>query len=330
MKSTVLLISLAALLTACGGGGGGGSSTPTTSYTCNETTALASVENIVPGPTITWYANGQVVTFETWTMNIEGVSHNISVRIAMPPAGVPPRGLWLYSHGMANFSALPKEQLDNDGYREQVGTDAGYIAVSVARRGNFGSTGTSGSPNYFTWLAEYQSRQISYSQLFDRMWGYQAETPVAALEYMKTDARFAPYLNNIVLTGFSGGAETLMYVAAKSSVFKSATKKAMLRGAGRDSGYDSNPEAVLGNNESMSNLSAVTSMTPSYWYVGSIDPITSPTRLACAHSFYNKANGAGSKLVFVTGAVHGGSEFYSPPFIASMKAHLQARGMPGF
>ena len=121
-----------------------------------------------------------------------------------------------------------------------------------------------------------------------------------------------------------------MYVAAKSPVFKAATYKAMIRGAGRDSALDTNPEAALGNNESMANLSPVAGMVPALWYGGTVDPITGAGKLACAYSFYNANSGSGSKLVFINGMVHGGAELGTVAFQNAVLDYLKSRSLPGF
>lgn len=304
-KLNSLFIAAILALVGCGGGSSETASTTSapssvstlpTSFACGEASAFGKAEKITVDSTklASQFPSDQVISFETWNVKIDGSAFRLNVRVAMPKAGIPIRGVWLYSHGIANYSAAPKESIDYDGVHESHATSLGYITMSVARRGNFGSEGTPSSPNRNTWVAQYQSRQINYSQLDDLQWGYHADSVIAAIEYMKTDTRIGPYLHTIVLTGFSGGAETLLYAAAKSPVFMAARNKALIRGAGRDSAFDTNPEAALGNNESMAKLANVQGMVPALWYGGTVDPITSAGKLSCAFSFYNSAQGTGS------------------------------------
>ena len=338
-----LLCSIAALLglLGCGGGNTGAASATSASVTvaelpasflCDESAAFEKAEKIVVDSTQleVQFPRTQTVAFETWPVRIDGSVFRLNVRISTPKPGTLIRGVWLYAHGIANYSAIPRENMDFDSVHESRATSLGYITMSVARRGNFGSDGAPGSPNYSTYLAQYRSRQISYSQFDDLLWGYHADSVIAAIDYMKTDARIAPYLDTIVLTGFSGGAETLLYAAAKSPIFAAARSKAMIRGAGRDSAFDTNPEAALGNNESMARLASTPGMVPALWYAGTVDPITSAGKLACAFGFYNSANGIGSKLAFLSGMGHGGAQMSSAAFQNTVTGYLRSRSMPGF
>ena len=109
-----------------------------------------------------------------------------------------------------------------------------------------------------------------------------------------------------------------------------ARNKALIRGAGRDSAFDTNPEAALGNNESMAKLANVQGMVPALWYGGTVDPITSAGKLSCAFSFYNSAQGTGSRLIFLNGMGHGGSEMRTADFQNVVVSYLRLRSMPGF
>lgn len=328
-------------LLGCGGGTGGPAVTTSGSapiaelpvgFACDELSAFSKAQKITADPTMpgAQFPYTQVVTFETWPVRIDGSVFRLNVRVAMPKQGTLIRGVWLYAHGIANLGAVPKEYMGFDIEHESRATSLGYITMCVARRGNYGSDGAPFSPDTGKWIDQYQSRQINYSQFDDLLWGYHADSVIGAMEYMKRDMRIAPYLDTIVLTGFSGGAETLLYAAARSSVFIAARNKAMVRGAGRDSAFDTNPEAALGNNESMARLASAPGMVPALWYGGTVDSTTSAGKLACAFGFFNSANAAGSKLIFLNGMGHGGIEMGSAAFQDTVTSYLRSRSIPGF
>lgn len=333
----VLLSSL--MLVACGGGGGGGNSSgnstaPTiTDFSCDETAALAKASKLtvdlakpaIDYPyTFTLSPGGMLVT-------IDGKGYYLWARVVYPDPGVAIRGVWMYVHGIhPAYTTATLGQIVFDPYDERRAVSLGYIAVSVARRGNFGSEGTPYSPQTNDWVAQYQSHQITYAQLADLTWGYQADSVIGALNSMRQDLSIAPYLNNLVLAGFSGGAETVLYVAAKSPVFAAATHRAIIRGAGRDSALDHNPEAAPGYNESLYKLSSSAGIVPAFWYGGTADPITSAGKLSCAFGFSNQRNGVTSNFLLVNGMEHGGPETLTADFQANVMSYLKSRSMPGF
>jgi hypothetical protein len=332
--TAVILLAGTVFLSGCGGGSGVAANTTLADFACDESAAYAKATKLtvdLTKPAVSYPDKLLLDTTWPWLVSIDGKEYSLWTRIVYPDPGVPIRGVWMYVHGInPAYTTASPSQLIYDAYEERRAWNLGYIAVSVARRGNFGSDGTPYSPNTATWVTQYQSRQITYAQVADLTWGYQADSVIAALNYMKNVSFLAPYLSNLVLSGFSGGAETVMYVAAKSPVFASATRKAIIRGAGRDSAYDTNPEAPPGYDESLYKLAAMPGVVPALWYGGTNDPITSPGKLACAFGFANHANAANSSLLFIDGMGHGGPETLTADFQNVVTGYLKSRGMPGF
>ena len=332
------------MLSACGGGSNGngtgaGSGTPigagaTTSslYACDRTTAAAAAPRTATYvPTIaTLPTTNPTLVYETWALSIDGVTENINVVIVTPGPGVTIHGMVIYSHGISpTYKSLPSTQMPEVGAHNQF-AGHGYITLYVARRGYFGSTGAATmSAAGSALVAQYQNFAISSAKLEEGLWKLHASPVTAAMSRLTTDIRFSPYLATIILTGASGGAETSLQVAFDSGIFRAATIKAILRITGKDSALDTNPEAGLAANEYGEHIASNTS--PSLWFGGELDPITSLGGLACQFQFFKAASSKINQIYAVPGMGHDGvAAMFTTSLYPKTRAFLQGAGMPGF
>lgn len=330
---------LAACASACGGGGGGSASTAPTvspeipaSYACDTKTSAAAAPHTAP------YINqfeaaasvASTTAFERWAMQIDGQPHELNMAIAKPPASMTTRGIVLHVHGFSPSLATQPPTAVANGYWDKHMNARGYISVSVALRGNYGSTGARLIDLVATGiLAQYQAKQIPYADVVLASTRYQSASVVAVLHKMSTDPVFQPHLSTIMLVGASGGANTILQIAADSAVFQAATKKALVRLTGYDSANDTNPEAGPGVSEYTARIAKSTAS--SLWIGGQDDPITSIGQLACQFKFFDLAAGFPNSFYVVPGLGHGGpSDLFTPSISPVFKQYMAARGFAGF
>jgi hypothetical protein len=112
-------------------------------------------------------------------------------------------------------------------------------------------------------------------------------------------------------------------------VFRSATKKAIIRVSGNDSALDTNPEAAPGSYEYFARLAPAAA--PSFWAGGLSDPLTSPGVLACQYKFFNQSASFPNSMVLVPGWGHGSPQtLFSDQLYSYVRIFLTARGFDGF
>lgn len=340
-----LPITLSLLIAACGGGGtetdGGGSSmavpgapAPAASFACDMAAAASAAPkapSIVSPLIFPAQATVAPPTVERWPVTISGQAHELNVLVSRPAASISIRGIVLKMHGHSPTLATLPPMAMLDQYWDGFVTGKGYVSVSVARRGNYGSTGERLVDVAATGLlAQYQAGQIPYADLSLAAWRYQSDSMVAALSRMAADPSFAPYMHTLILIGASGGAATVLQTAADSSVYKAAQKKALIRISGRDSVFDTNPDAAPGEYQYLSRIAASTS--PSLWLGGLDDPVTSAGNLSCEFRFFNEASGFVNQMYLIPGYGHGGfQELLSDAlYPIVLRPYLVAQGLDGF
>ena len=353
----ILFLAAVALLSACGGGGGDGSSVSAVvvppvvqaiDYSCDKAAILV----IAPRTTVlgtvfenfsTQYQNPAMVaasTAERWSLVIDGKNEELNVVIAKPASpSTPINGIIIWAHGQdVTFATQSVVNAMDFGLANQV-TNRGYIVVAVARRGNFGSTGSmflaqSGQAGLDVYI-KYNAGTITYAQKLLAEEQYHAASIVAALDKMSKDATYVPYLKNIILMGASGGADAAMQTAADSTVFKAATKKLVVRQSGVMSAqFDSDPKVVPGADEYAIKLAASVNAS-TLWFQGENDTTTSPGIVACQYKFYAqgaKAAGYASQFYLVPGASHNlsGSTMFATVLSGIFKKALTDQGFVGF
>lgn len=302
-----------------------------TDYSCDPTVEAANaprtaplIFQLSPPPT-----NGTpTLTFERWPMLVDGQPNELNIAISNPAVGVPIRGVVITAHGIApSFSsATPQDMANIYSYWYAQMAGRGYISVTVGRRGNFGSTGESLIDLVATGLlAKYHAGEIPYADLELAAWKYQSASLVAALQKMSTDPAYQPYLSTILLTGASGGANTVLQTAADSVVFQSATTKGLIRLTGADSAFDTNPDALPGVSEYSARIAKST--TSSLWIIGEDDPITSAGQVACQFKFFNQAAGFPNSLYLVPGMGHGGEILlFTPTLWPPFEQYMTSQG----
>ena len=322
----------------CGGGGGDGVAPPTavvaaneSSYACDKAIEAAKaphastfVAQYDPAPPTDPHS------FERWPLLIDEKGEELNVAISQPQVLVPVRGIVIIGHGHSASQATAAPSAMVDGYWDAQLTSRGYIVITVARRGNFGSTGQRHVDLDATGLlAKYQSRQISYADVELAATRFQSASLVAALQKISTDSRFQPYLSTILLIGASGGANTVLQTAADSPVFQVASKKALIRLTGLDSAGDTNPDALPGVSEYSARIAKNT--VSSLWVDGQDDPITSPGQLACQFKFFTQAAGFSNSFYIVPGLGHlGFSNLLSVTLSPILNGYMTSRGFAGF
>lgn len=325
-------------LVACGGGGGGSSvtavnATPTTNYACDMTVSAAAATHTatyVSQPESLFVFSANTLTFEQWTVQIDDQSYDLNVAIARPPISTSIHGIVLNVHGFSPANAtLPPAAMVNSYWDAQMNS-RGYMSVSVALRGNFGSTGNRLADIVANGLlGQYQNKQISYADVELASIRYQSASVVAVLQKMSIDPAYQPYLPTIMLIGASGGANTVLQTAADSPVFQAAMKKALVRLTGLDSASDTNPEAGPGVSEYTARIAKNT--VSSLWIGGQDDPLTSIGQLACQFKFFDQAAGFPNFFYIVPGLGHGGStDLFTPTISPVFKQYMVSRGFAGF
>ena len=326
----------ASFVTACGGGGGGGSTTvvtppPAIDYSCDGATTLASMPRTAPYvsgsfDTLPIGSSSLVTTYERWPLVIDGVANELNIAITRP-AGTP-KGVVINGHGqsLAQATMLPSEMVVN--YWEKAIAGRGYISVTVARRGNYGSTGAM-VPSVTGTSA---SLQMAYFK-------YQSASLIAVLDKMATDPSYKPYLTAIILAGTSGGSDTVTQTASDSLVFKSAIKKAVIHvdgGVGTTIFTSSNQATNLINLNAMNEYGTVVGKTgtSSFWVVGDQDVVTSPPQVACQFKFYNQSAvsvGYSNTLFVVPGMGHASIiEVFDSSLRQQFREYMTARGFTDF
>ncbi len=333
---------LATCVSGCGGGAGtDGSSAGSipiappaapTSYDCDRSTSAALASHTLPF--VRQYEPQTVAgttVFDRWAVQIEGQLHELNVAITRPPLHVTPiRGIAISVHGFSStLSTMPPSAMVNSYWDAQMNA-RGYVAMSVALRGNYGSTGArliDLSANGL--LDQYQSRQIPYADVVQASIRYQSASVVAVLQNMGADPAYQPYLSTILLVGASGGANTVLQAAADSPVFQAATKRAIVRLTGLDSANDTNPEAGPSVSEFTARIAKDTAS--SLWIGGADDPLTSIGQLACQFKFFDQASGFANSFYVVPGFGHGGpSDLFTPSISPVFKQYMVSRGFTGF
>lgn len=136
-------------LSACGGGGPAATSmvlVPTSAYAaCGMGTSAAAAAHTT-AYTATYeplfaFSGLNTQTVEKWTMQIDGQSYDLNVVISKPPVATAIRGIVVNVHGFSAANAtLPPTAMTTTVWDGQM-NQRGYLSVSVALRGNFGSTG---------------------------------------------------------------------------------------------------------------------------------------------------------------------------------------------
>ena len=345
-------------LTGCGGGGGDASGTSVTTpappqaqavdYSCDKAATLAAaprtatfipvLENIS-----TQYQNPAklaVFTTERWSLVIDGKSEELNVVIAKPASpSTPINGIVIWNHGTDVAQATQPAVNAMDGGLADYATNRGYIVVAIARRGNFGSTGTmflaQSSQDALDFYKKFNAGTVTYAQKLLAEEQYHAAPIVAALDKMSKDAAYAPHLKNLIMMGGSGGADVSTQTAADSVVFKSATKRLVVRQSGvMSTQFDGDPKAVPGADEYAIKLAASVNAS-TLWFQGENDTTTSPGIVACQYKFYAqgaKAAGYGSQFYLVPGAAHnlGGTAMFSTSLSGIFKKAATDQGCVGF
>lgn len=332
--SSVLL--LVGFMVACGGGGGGGSSTavvtpqppiPAVDYSCDPVKELAALPRTSPFVTsLEFLPQGSellVTKYERWPLVVDGETNELNIAIMMP-AGTPV-GVVINGHGQSTEqAALPPSSMVNSYWDKQVAS-RGYISVTVARRGNYGSTG-----NMIAFITDLSAT----SQM--KHFKYQSASLVAALNKMSTDPVFQPYMGTILMQGASGGSDTVIQTTADSAVFKAATKKAVIR-------FDGGVNTVIftagtstvnaGNVYSMNEYAATIAKggVSSLWVIGDQDTLSHPPQIACQYKYYNQSAGYANTIFVVPGMGHeGSSRLFGPYLRQNFREYMNSRGFSGF
>lgn len=141
-----LTIATAVLVGACGGGDGGPSANAD-ALTCDQTAEALKVPRapaIAPPIHYTLPPNYVTAspTYDRWKMTIGGMQNELNVAISRPANEASIVGIVIDAHGHAQWqeTATPQMMMFDTFLHSQY-VSRGYIAVTVARRGNFGSTG---------------------------------------------------------------------------------------------------------------------------------------------------------------------------------------------
>lgn len=310
-----------------------GCASPPLVYACDKAAALARAPRTSPFESrFESYASAARTTYERWPLRIDGVDHELNVAISSPAPGIPIQGVVVTGHGHSadNANAPPSSMVD--AFFGSHLTSRGYLVVDVARRGNFGSTGDTGEAYRATVPAGAPFAEWLYYA--NR---YQAASLVAALERMDGDPRFRPHLSTLMLIGASGGSETVVHAAFDSTVFRRASKKALVRLSGyntltQGSASDENFEMMArGYNEYAAAVARDT--TGSLWVGGMDDTITDIGKLACEFESFDLASGFPNTFRAVPGLGHfalGLGAMFSTVLAPITKRHLAERGFPGF
>ncbi len=338
LKKTLLIttFSLSLSISLPGCGGGGGSSTTNTpvvtppnliDYSCDPVTALVATQKTAAFVNQhELYPDTQlpVLTYERWILTVDGEPNELNVAILRPHQGTPILGVNMTNHGQSDDQATkPFSQGVNLYWMNQVAR-RGYISVAVARRGNFGSTGKM----YYT-----QTDSQKLSDYYMNLMKYQAASVMAVMDKMANDPAYKPYMSTVLLDGTSGGSDTVMQVAADSTTFRAATKKAIIRFAG---GILSPEQVTPGSISSLNQYGGAIgkSGVPSLWIIGDNDQTSAPGPTACQFKFFNQstlAAGYANTLYTVPGMGHTSTtELFSPALRQIFREYMASRGFDGF
>jgi hypothetical protein len=247
------------------------------------------------------------LTAQRWAVTIERQSFELNAVVGRPAVGTTVKGVVLDMHGNSAAQETLSPTVLGNSIWHMYFVSRGYITVSVARRGNYGSTGERLINVVTTGLqASYSAGTIPYADISLASWRYQAASMVAALANMAGNPAFAPHLHTILLIGTSGGAATAVQTSVDSAVFRQAAQKALIRVTGRDSASDTNPDAGPGEYQYLSRIAAASS--PSLWIGGTDDPITAVGNLACEFKFFDESAGFENAMYLIPGFGHGGPE----------------------
>ncbi len=300
-------------------------------YSCDEAAAASAAPKTAPiaFDREPWPSQASV-SHERWALTIEGEHHELNVAIARPSSPMNPAGIVINGHGLSpSLKTAPPSAMVNLYWDSQFAS-RGYLSVTVGRRGNYGSTGSSLIDIVGTGLlAQYHAGQISYADLEQAAVKYQSASLVAALERIGADPAYQPYLSRIVLWGASGGAPTVLQTAADSAIFQAASSKAIVRLTGFDTAFDTNPDAAPGAREHLTRIAPFAS--PTLWVGGVEDPITSFAKLSCEFIYFAAAAGFPNYFYGVPGLGHGGAaDLFTRTLFPIFSQYMAEQGFPGF